>query len=107
MIVDIVRTLNTTNIYKGYYKMKKTTALLLVLGAFALTACGGPYQLTQQESGTAELGAVKYSQNANAKFLSCSGLDSDQDGYVTCTVDKAGVEESLACSYQSQGCKQK
>jgi hypothetical protein len=84
----------------------KKLILLFPLGV-VLAACG-EHELTPQEHDTAELGAVKYSQAAGGKFMSCSGMDSDGDYYVTCTIaGLSGAPEPLLCSYKSQGCKQK
>lgn len=84
----------------------------LVLGAFGFMALGlaaCQHALTSAESQAVELGAVKYAMAANATFVSCSGIDSDGDSYVTCTIKDtvtASIKE-VACSYDSPGCKQK
>jgi hypothetical protein len=91
--------------------MKNTTKIAiaaLLTASIGLAACGGPTILTPAQRDTSELGAVKYIGAAGGTFLSCAGQDSDNDGYVTCTMKKPNGETApLLCSYQSQGCKQK
>lgn len=86
--------------------------LIALVAALSLAACsGGPYQLTQGEQNSAQLGARQFSQNFGAEFVGCSASDSDKDGYVTCTgKDKAsGAPDSFLCSYKDNavGCKPK
>lgn len=81
-----------------------------------LAGCGGPYALTDAEKTTAELGARDYADRDRARFVSCSGQDSDRDGYITCTIAHAGAaaadagrNEDVLCSYKNgaRGCKRK
>jgi hypothetical protein len=80
--------------------------------ACALAACSaGPHNLTQAEQQTAELGGIKFTQALGQDFLGCSGIDSEPDGYVTCSSknrETAAVSQ-IVCSYQSgaAGCKMK
>lgn len=85
--------------------MKKLLALTACL---ALAACG-PYQLTPDEQGRAELGARDFAERSGGSFISCSGQDSDKDGYVTCSTNlKNGEGAELVCSYGTvRGCKRK
>lgn len=83
----------------------------LLAGTTILAGCG-PYQLTEAEQTATELGARDFAEPAGGTYVSCSGQDSDGDGYVTCSVslkDASGkaVETDLACSYRSRGCKRK
>lgn len=84
-----------------------------VLAAIGLTAflagCGdGSHDLTGPEKSVAEVGALKYFQASGNTFISCSGLDSNSDKYVTCTgKDKESKTVEIVCSYTSEGCKQK
>jgi len=84
-------------------------AALAAVLATSLGACG-PYQLSEQERTTSELGAREIADRSQAEFVGCSGQDSDKDGYVTCTIkDRASprAEHELACAYKSRGCKRK
>lgn len=86
--------------------MKKLSIVLLATAALA--ACG-PTKLSEQQLRNAELGAVRYLNQFQADYASCSGQDSDNDGYVTCTgksrVGNGAVE--IFCSYDTAGCKRK
>jgi hypothetical protein len=85
----------------------KLTSWLMVFG-FALTACsGGPYVLNEDESLKAEAGARDYAERSGGKYISCSGQDSDKDGYVTCTVKVDAGTQDIACAYKTRGCKSK
>lgn len=83
--------------------------LALVVALTSTLAACGPYSLDQNEKRTAETGGLRYSQAANLDFVSCSGQDSDRDGYVTCTAKdrKSQQMTQLVCSYRSEGCKSK
>ena len=53
-----------------------------------------------------------YANSIGAKFSSCSGQDSDGDGYVTCgyippTAKQGEPPRQILCSYSSPGCKEK
>lgn len=83
----------------------------LLAALLALAACG-PYQLSDAERQTAELGARDIADRSQADFIGCSGQDSDKDGYVTCSVRGRAAPQAvseLACSYKagSRGCKRK
>lgn len=85
----------------------KLVACAMVFG-FALTSCGGgPYALNEEESLKAEAGARDFAERSGGKFISCSGQDSDKDGYVTCTVQVDDRSQDIACAYQARGCKAK
>lgn len=94
--------------------MKKTLAMASAVGLTLLLA-GCKHELSSDERGVAEHGALMYANSTGAKFGSCSGLDSDGDGYVTCSVDyppsQAGARSEnreIVCSYGgSPGCKTK
>jgi len=80
--------------------------LILALGLLLL-GCEKAHDLTAAEQITAETGA----RRALPVFQSCSGRDSDGDGYVTCEGrEKEGAPVvSLLCAYTgaSVGCKRK
>lgn len=85
---------------------------LLALGAPVLLAsCGEspPYPLTQSEQSTAELGARDYAERMGGSYVSCSGQDSNNDGYVTCAIKLPEGEKDLVCSFRgsARGCKTK
>ena len=48
--------------------------------AFVAGCDSGPYQLTQQEQGVAELGARNWAERTGSVYVNCSGQDSDR-GY--------------------------
>lgn len=85
----------------------KTLLSLLVIASVSLASCDKAHDLTSAEQITAETGA----RRTLSVFQSCSGRDSDGDGYVTCE----GRERpdtpvvSLLCAYKnnSVGCKRK
>ena len=85
------------------------TLVVILLSSLFLVACG------QSESdivANAKTNAEAYAQNlgAGAKVLSCSSQDSDNNGYVSCDLQKGdGTPVSVECSYQrgSSGCKAK
>jgi hypothetical protein len=82
--------------------------ILFLTPVLFLAACGGPTELTPQQRDIAEIGALKFSQAAGASFVGCSGQDSNNDSYVTCTMKKpTGDLVEALCSYKSQGCKSK
>jgi hypothetical protein len=79
----------------------------VVVLAMILAECDQAHDLSAQEQVTAETGA----RRTLTLFESCSGRDSDGDGYVTCSGrEKPGSEVvTLLCSYKnsSVGCKRK
>ncbi|MEW6256920.1 MAG: hypothetical protein AB1592_13275 [Pseudomonadota bacterium] len=79
-----------------------------VLAALLVAGCG-PYQLTPAEQSTAELGARDFAERSGGNFVSCSGQDSDSDGYVTCAVSIKSTPTDLVCAYKAnaRGCKRK
>ena len=91
--------------------------ILMVLGSF----CAGFANIlitTEQVQTSAERNSLDFSDRLEWKPTGsvCSGLDSDQDGYVTCTVSTESKEvKSLECGYdknwapfgQNKGCKLK
>lgn len=87
-------------------------AFAVVAACIVLVACSpSPHTLTQAESQTAELGGIKFTQALGQDFVGCSGIDSEPDGYVTCSSknrETAAVSQ-IVCSYQSgaTGCKMK
>ena len=87
--------------------MKKTTMIALSATALLMAAC--VVTLSQGQQQTAELGAVRYASASNADFVSCSGQDSNSDGYTTCTMkDRASQKlTEMVCSYDAVGCKLK
>jgi hypothetical protein len=89
--------------------MKSKSIVMGIAIAVALAACGGPIQLTAAQSNTTQLGALQYAQSDGGKFVSCSGQDSDRDGYVACTIkDVSGTDKAIVCSYEgAPGCKLK
>ena len=84
--------------------------LILCATAFGLVlnACGGgPYALNEEEALKAEAGARDFAERSGGKFISCSGQDSEQDGYVTCTVQLDTTMQDIVCAYKARGCKTK
>lgn len=87
----------------------KTRLAFALLSSLSLAACG-THTLTTAEQQTAELGARDFFDKLGGKFVSCSGLDSNKDSYVTCTgTDKADKTTEVVCSYEAtaRGCKMK
>ena len=88
-----------------------TAAALGIAAALALGGCDQGHTLTESELRNANYGGLQYSTNADLRFISCSGLASEPDGYVSCDAkDKAtGAKVGLLCSYQGAvaGCKAK
>ena len=87
--------------------------IIAVAAAMTLTlAACGPYQLSESERQTAELGARDIAERSGADFVGCSGSDSDNDGYVTCTIkgkSAPNATSDLLCSFKNgaRGCKRK
>lgn len=90
--------------------MLKALSIAALIGVASITLAGcGPYALDTAERSTAELGARDYAERAGGSFISCSGQDSDRDGYVTCGVKLQTGPQDLVCSYKAnaRGCKRK
>ena len=88
--------------------MKLKFILCTMAFGIALVACsGGPYALNEEESLKAEAGARDFAERSGGKFISCSGQDSERDGYVTCTVEVDSTTKNIACTYKTRGCKSK
>jgi hypothetical protein len=92
--------------------------LILASIALAGTACnnrgGSAYTLTEQEQTTVNLGGREYAERTRAILIGCSGHDSDEDGYVSCTVQpsigtgaSAQSDQEILCGYRARGCKGK
>lgn len=85
------------------------TLVVIGLSSLFLVACG------QSESdilANAKTNAEAYAHNlgAGANVLSCSSQDSDNNGYVSCDLQKGdGTTVSVECSYKrgASGCKSK
>ena len=87
--------------------MKTLPIALGLLACAALAGCGS-YVLTEQQRQTAEIGARDFADRSGGRFVSCSGQDSDGDGYVTCAIQTAAAaSEDIVCAYASRGCKRK
>ena len=88
--------------------MKLKFILCAVTFGCALSACsGGPYALNEEETLKAEAGARDFAERSGGKFISCSGQDSERDGYVTCTLQVNKQSKDIACAYKTRGCKSK
>ncbi len=88
--------------------MKLKLTIYAMAFGFVLSACsGGPYALNEEESLKAEAGARDFAERSGGKYISCSGQDSDKDGYVTCTVKVDDGTKDVTCGYKSRGCKSK
>jgi hypothetical protein len=88
--------------------MKLKLIVFAMVFGFALTSCsGGTYALNEEESLKAEAGARDFAERSGGKFISCSGQDSEKDGYVTCTVQVDKGSNDIACAYKTRGCKSK
>jgi hypothetical protein len=86
-------------------KLKLITCAMAL--GFTLASCGGPYSLSEEETLKAEAGARDFAERAGGKFISCSGQDTEKDGYVTCTVQGDTGPQEIACAYKTRGCKLK
>ncbi len=86
--------------------MKLKMIICGVVCGIVITACG-KHDLTSDESLRAETGARDFAERATGKFISCSGEDSDRDGYVTCTIEVNKTMQDIACAYKTRGCKKK
>ncbi len=82
---------------------------IAIIALSTIAACGGPYSLNSTEQAMAENGARQWAERTQAKFVGCSGQDSDNDNYVSCTVQNAqNVQEEVLCAYKGTvGCKRK
>lgn len=84
---------------------------IAIAASLLLVACSSNHNLSPAEQNNAELGAREYSQAATADFVNCSGIDSNGDGYVTCTMkDKTnGKLIEIVCAFGdgAKGCKLK
>ena len=91
--------------------MNKIILASVVSFALALGACSKEHDLSRDQLDTANNGGLAYANGQGKRFLQCSGLDSNKDGYVTCSMkdenhkDQAPTE--FVCSYKSVGCKAK
>jgi hypothetical protein len=87
--------------------MQKGVLTLVVSGLVGAgcIGCDSSYMLNDAERATAELGARDFAERSGARYISCSGQDSDGDDYVTCSTST----NELACSYieSARGCKVK
>lgn len=83
-------------------------AIIAALSA-GLVACGN--NISASAKAIADQGGQGFATNMGGKFLSCSGEDSDGDGYVSCTVQPAAVNGTpqpaveILCGYKTAGCK--
>jgi len=86
-------------------------ASLLLFSITALAACERTHDLSPQEQQTAELGARGFADRAASTYVGCSGRDSDNDGYVTCSIMANApprATSEILCSYRgTPGCKSK
>ena len=87
--------------------MKLKLIICAMALCFTLTSCGGPYALSEEETLKAEAGARDFAERSGGKFISCSGQDSEKDGYVTCMVQVDTSSKDIACAYKTRGCKTK
>jgi hypothetical protein len=97
--------------------MKRIKFIALILAAISLTACNKKELDQDQLTKVGNAGRTFFSaQSAGGKqgqFLSCSGLDSDNDGNVTCTGQVPNNEGNMIfqealCSFgAAAGCKRK
>lgn len=90
----------------------KYKLLFLAVLSLGLAGCGDKgHELNSTEKNTAEIGARQFAERSKFEFISCSGSDSDGDGYVTCSIKdlKSSLMTNLLCSYRnsSVGCKSK
>lgn len=92
--------------------MNKPLAAVLAIG-LTLTLAACKRELSAEERENARNGVLEYANNAGGKAGSCSGIDSDGDGYVTCSVTFPSFnggrpeQKDLLCAYGSKGCKDK
>lgn len=83
--------------------------LVAVTAIFSLTACGdGSITLTPDQQIKADNGGLHYAKDLGGAFIQCSGLDSNANKYVTCSIKMPdGAVKEIECAYDSIGCKQK
>ncbi|AFY33693.1 hypothetical protein [Calothrix sp. PCC 7507] len=93
------------------YKKAPKTLLIVPIGLtllISLTSCGLSPQKIQEN---AEKEAQKFAQPLGFTLTSCTGYDSDQNNYVSCTFkDKNGQLAEGECAYDpsvNAGCKLK
>ena len=90
-------------------------AIIGIFGAIVVTGFGGCVTTTERST-TAERNARAYSASLGLEItgVSCSGADSDGDGYTSCTVVLPGGQmKAIECGYdrpvailgQNVGCK--
>jgi hypothetical protein len=88
--------------------MESAMKKILLASLILITSCSGSYTLTPAEKDVAELGARDFADKDGTKFVSCSGQDSDNDSYVTCTTKTSSdADKPILCTYKSKGCKPK
>jgi len=92
--------------------MKKLSLVsLAVIGCLGLGACEKVHDLSRDELDVANNGGLAYANGQGKRFLQCSGLDSNKDGYVTCSMkDERHLNEpatEFLCAYNRPGCKGK
>jgi hypothetical protein len=87
----------------------RNISMILIL---TLAGCGsGPVTLNSSQMKTVQLAGTLSVSDMQQDFIGCSALDSEPDGYVTCTMkDRSNTKISqMLCSYQGDtgGCKMK
>ncbi len=91
--------------------MKRFLSIFLAI-AFLLPACiSTPAEV--KTSATSEAKMFASEMGYDIKGVSCSGRDSDRDGYTSCTIAMSdGTSKAIECSYfvkaaflQNTGCK--
>lgn len=95
-------------------------ALAIIVVFLAIIGGGGGIgcQSPSDRQGSAERNAKDFADNMGIEYrgLSCSGSDSDADGYVSCTFNlRNGQIQSFECGYdqpgallgQNTGCKER
>lgn len=105
---------------KGF-SLVELVIVIAIIGVFCALIGGGLGVGCQSPSdieGSAERNAKDFAAKMGIKYegLSCSGSDSDHDGYVSCTFNMGeGKIQSFECGYdqvgavmgQNTGCKEK
>ena len=91
--------------------MKYFIIPMLTFAGFVLAGCDNSVTLDNNQMKTVKLAGMEYAGNSGSDFVGCSGLDSDGDGYVTCTMKNrtTSVVSAMLCSYKGDagGCKNK
>lgn len=84
-------------------------AIIAILGGIAFKACNGNFGHRDQNEATSNANRFIQEMGMEVERVSCVGVDSDGDGYVSCTFKmKDGTMQPYECagwSWSGEGCK--